>query len=80
MNFHQGSDMKQAGPFIKWVGGKNQLLEQFEQHYPQDLKNARIKNYVEPFLGGGALYFSISEKYNIKDAYLTDLNKDLVLT
>ena len=72
--------MKQAKPFVKWVGGKNQLLEQFEQYYPHDLKNGCIKKYVEPFLGGGALFFSVSEKYNIKSAYLSDLNKDLVLT
>ncbi|MDR1924107.1 MAG: Dam family site-specific DNA-(adenine-N6)-methyltransferase [Planctomycetaceae bacterium] len=72
--------MKKAKPFVKWVGGKNQLLEQFEQYYPNDLKNGCIKKYVEPFLGGGALYFSISEKYNIRNAYLSDLNKDLILT
>ncbi|GMO62922.1 MAG: Dam family site-specific DNA-(adenine-N6)-methyltransferase [Treponemataceae bacterium] len=72
--------MKRAKPFVKWVGGKNQLLEQFERYYPQDLKNGCIKNYVEPFLGGGALYFSLCEKYSIQNAYLSDLNKDLVLT
>ncbi|GHU24389.1 restriction endonuclease subunit M [Spirochaetia bacterium] len=55
-------------------------MEQFEQYYPQELKNGCIKNYVEPFLGGGALYFSLSEKYTIKNAYLSDLNNDLVLT
>jgi DNA adenine methylase len=72
--------MKKAKPFVKWVGGKNQLTEQFEQYYPKSLKSGYIKKYVEPFLGGGALYFYVSEKYNIKNAYLSDLNKDLVLT
>jgi DNA adenine methylase len=72
--------MKRAKPFVKWVGGKNQLLEQFEQYYPSELKTGCIKKYAEPFLGGGALYFSISEKYKIKNAYLSDLNKDLILT
>jgi DNA adenine methylase len=71
--------MKIAKPFIKWVGGKNRLLEQFEEYMPSDLKKGRLKQYVEPFLGGGAMYFSIFEKYNIKNAHLSDLNKDLIL-
>lgn len=65
---------------MKWVGGKGQLLKQLEDHYPNALKKGAINRYVEPFLGGGALFFSILEKYNIKSAYLYDLNRDLVLT
>jgi DNA adenine methylase len=72
--------MEKAKPFIKWVGGKGQLLEQFERYYPIGLKGGEIKKYVEPFLGGGASYFSIGEKYKIKNAYLSDLNRDLILT
>lgn len=72
--------MDKAKPFIKWVGGKGRLLEQFERYYPNELKKGAIKNYVEPFLGGGALYFSILEKYEIQNAYLSDLNRDLILT
>jgi DNA adenine methylase len=71
--------MQKAKPFIKWVGGKGQLLKQFERYYPNELKKGIIKNYVEPFLGGGALYFSILEKYKIQNAYLSDLNRDLIL-
>ncbi|GMO27473.1 MAG: Dam family site-specific DNA-(adenine-N6)-methyltransferase [Termitinemataceae bacterium] len=72
--------MEKAKPFIKWAGGKGQLLEQFERCYPSELKNGKIKNYVEPFLGGGALFFSIFGKYKIQNAYLSDLNRDLILT
>jgi len=72
--------MQKTKPFIKWVGGKGQLLEQFERYYPNELKKGTIKNYVEPFLGGGALYFSILKKYKIQNAYLSDLNRDLILT
>lgn len=72
--------MDKVKPFIKWVGGKGQLLEQFERYYPNELKEGTINYYIEPFLGGGALYFSILEKYKIKYAYLSDLNRDLVLT
>jgi DNA adenine methylase len=73
-------NMVKAKPFIKWVGGKSQLLEQFENFYPNDLRKGIIKNYVEPFLGGGALFFALSQHYKIESAYLSDLNKDLILT
>ena len=56
--------MKKAKPFIKWVGGKNQLLEQFENYYPNELRKGIIKNYVEPFLGGGALFFAFTTLQN----------------
>ncbi len=72
--------MKKAKPFIKWVGGKGQLLEQFENHYPNEIRKGIIKNYVEPFLGGGAMFFALSQKFKIQNAYLFDLNKDLILT
>lgn len=72
--------MTKARPFVKWVGGKSQLLEQFENYYPNELRRGIIKNYVEPFLGGGALFFDISQRYKIENAYLSDLNKDLILT
>ncbi len=72
-------NMQKAKPFIKWVGGKSQLLTQFENYYPNELRNGIIKNYVEPFLGGGALFFALSQRFRIKNAYLSDLNKDLVL-
>ncbi|GAB6392145.1 MAG: Dam family site-specific DNA-(adenine-N6)-methyltransferase [Treponematales bacterium] len=67
-------------PFVKWAGGKGQLLEQLERYYPRELESGAIDRYVEPFLGGGALFFSITEKYRVKKAYLSDLNKDLILT
>jgi DNA adenine methylase len=72
--------MKKAKPFIKWVGGKSQLLDQFDNYYPNELRNGTIKSYVEPFLGGGALFFALSQRFKIENIYLSDLNKDLVLT
>nr|HQG67504.1 DNA adenine methylase [Paludibacteraceae bacterium] len=44
-----------AKPFLKWAGGKSQLLPFFEQLYPLELKTGEIKNYYEPFLGSGAV-------------------------
>ena len=66
--------------YKKWVGGKNQLLQQFEAYYHNELRKGIIKNYVEPFLGGGALFFALSQRYKLESAYLSDLNKDLILT
>ncbi len=66
-------------PFIKWVGGKGQLLNSINNHYPIELKQGKINKYYEPFLGGGAVFFDIIKKYNIKTAYLSDLNEELIL-
>jgi len=69
-----------AKPFLKWAGGKTQLLEQFKEFFPLELKDGSIKNYYEPFLGSGAVFFFIAQNYPIKKAYLSDINEDLVLT
>ena len=46
-----------AKPFIKWVGGKGQLIEQLEQELPADFENWENATYIEPFVGGGAMLF-----------------------
>ncbi|MFN0203379.1 MAG: DNA adenine methylase [Bacteroidia bacterium] len=68
-----------AKPFLKWAGGKSQLLEQLDKYYPKELQKGKIKQYVEPFLGGGAVFFEISQRFQIEKAYLSDVNPDLVL-
>jgi DNA adenine methylase len=68
-----------AKPFLKWAGGKTQLLEQLNKYFPPELKNGSLKNYYEPFLGGGAVFFFVAQNYPIKNAYLSDINEDLVL-
>ncbi|KJJ85098.1 D12 class N6 adenine-specific DNA methyltransferase domain protein [Candidatus Omnitrophus magneticus] len=45
---------RQVKPFLKWAGGKGQLLDRIAAHLPPALKTGRIKKYFEPFLGGGA--------------------------
>lgn len=47
-----------AKPFIKWAGGKGQLLSQLDEHLPQQL-DGRPFTYIEPFVGGGAILFQI---------------------
>ncbi|CDH46436.1 MAG: DNA adenine methylase [Candidatus Competibacteraceae bacterium] len=69
-----------AKPFLKWAGGKSQLLCQFEKYYPGDLSGGIIENYIEPFVGGGAVFFEVIQKYNIQSSYIYDINKDLILT
>lgn len=58
-------------PFIKWAGGKRQLLDQLAPMFPKE-----IKNYYEPFLGGGAVFFSLQPSI----AHLNDLNSELIIT
>jgi len=69
-----------AKPFLKWAGGKNQLLRQLENYYPDDLRKGKIEKYIEPFIGGGAVFFEIMRRYNIRSSYISDINKDLILT
>ena len=60
-------------PFVKWAGGKEHELPIIMQNMPQD-----INNYIEPFLGGGALYFAINQN-NIKGKfYVNDFSKELI--
>lgn len=69
-----------AKPFLKWVGGKRQLLEQFKEFYPIELKAKKIKNYYEPFVGGGAVFFDVAQNYEVENAYLYDINDELILS
>lgn len=69
-----------AKPFLKWVGGKTQLLNEFDKRLPQKIKETKIiKRYIEPFVGGGALFFYLKQKYDIKQSFLFDVNKELIV-
>lgn len=65
-------------PFLKWAGGKTQLLDEIEKLLPADLDENY--KYFEPFVGGGAVFFSLMPKFKFKYAYLSDINSDLILT
>ena len=69
-----------ARPFLKWAGGKGQLLKIFQEHYPIPLQKKEIKNYYEPFLGSGAVFFDLVQQFEIRNAFLYDVNEELVLT
>ncbi len=68
-----------AKSFLKWAGGKGQLLERFISYYPTELKSGKIQNYYEPFTGGGAVYFHVAQNFPIKTAFLYDINEELIL-
>ncbi len=71
----------EAKPFLKWAGGKTQLINELESRLPsQVLKTKKIEKYFEPFIGGGAFYFYLMSNYKIKESYLSDINPELILT
>ena len=65
-------------PFLKWAGGKGQLLKEIEKYYPFD--DGKITKYAEPFVGGGAVLFDILNKYELKEIYISDINAELINT
>ncbi|QOI96820.1 MAG: Dam family site-specific DNA-(adenine-N6)-methyltransferase [Flammeovirgaceae bacterium] len=73
-------DKAAAKPFLKWAGGKGQLIEKFQQFYPKQLRQQKLKTFYEPFLGSGAVFFNIAQQYGIDSAYLYDINEELILT
>lgn len=64
-------------PFIKWAGGKGQLLSDIRKSYPQGLGKA-VTKYAEPFVGGGAVLFDILSCYDISEVYISDINAQLI--
>jgi len=70
----------EAKPFLKWAGGKRQLLDQCEKHYPALLKENKINRYIEPFVGGGAVFFELIKHYEFEEIILNDVNKELINT
>ncbi|MBR0028672.1 MAG: DNA adenine methylase [Bacteroidales bacterium] len=74
-------DETQARPFIKWVGGKTQLLDEVHKSLPRDFASRQHITYVEPFVGGGAVLFWILQAYpNIEHAVINDINPELICT
>ena len=66
-----------ARPFLKWAGGKRQLLSEIEARLPPDI--SECTTYVEPFVGGGAVLFHLLERYDFETVHISDLNPELTL-
>ncbi|GAB4529857.1 MAG: Dam family site-specific DNA-(adenine-N6)-methyltransferase [Pleurocapsa sp.] len=69
----------EVSPVLKWAGGKTQLLPQIKARYPAELQNNEINAYIEPFVGGGAVFFDIVNNFSIERAYLFDINPELIV-
>lgn len=69
-----------AKPFLKWAGGKGQLLKQIVPLLPAEMHKGKIKKYAEPFIGGGALYFYVAQNFpSIERFCISDFNQELFL-
>jgi DNA adenine methylase len=79
MLIESGVEAQRARPFLKWAGGKTQLLNEIDTRLPKELDTDKIDTYIEPFVGGGALFFHIAQNYpRIRHFILLDVNEDLV--
>ncbi len=70
------SNEKKVKPFLKWAGGKGQLLSEIEKYYP--FWEGTITKYAEPFVGGGAVLFDILSKFDLEEIYISDISPELV--
>jgi len=72
--FNKSDNVKINVPtFIKWAGGKTQLLSQFEPFIPND-----FNSYVEPFIGGGAMFFCMKKNFEPNNIIISDNNEELI--
>ncbi len=70
----------QAKPFLKWAGGKTQLISNIEKSLPYEITNIKF-TYIEPFVGSGAILFWMLNKFQkLNYAVINDINEDLINT
>ena len=68
-----------AKPFVKWAGGKGNLLQKLEALLPTDFDDLESVTYIEPFVGGGAMLFHMLQRHKcIRRAVINDINADLI--
>ena len=73
--------MAKAKPFVKWAGGKSQLIDEIQRRLPFDIEQRNDLTYIEPFVGGGAVLFWILQRYpSIQQAVINDVNPKLICT
>lgn len=73
---YSDGDKKGIKPFLKWAGGKGQLISEIEKYYP--FSDGKITKYAEPFVGGGAVLFDILNRYDLEEVYISDVNEELI--
>ncbi len=74
---YEKQNIVQLKPFVKWVGGKTQLVNELEKMLPADGEKVLTK-YVEPMVGGGALLFNVLSKFDFEQIYISDINAELI--
>ena len=73
------AEAQRAKPFLKWAGGKGQLIKALSAYFPKALREGGVSDYYEPFLGGGALFFHVMQSYPVRRAFLMDANEEVIL-
>lgn len=63
-------------PFLKWAGGKGQLLQEIAGYYP--FAEGHFTKYAEPFVGGGAVLFDVLNNFDLEAVYISDVNRELI--
>ena len=69
---------KKVKPFLKWAGGKGQLISEIKKYYP--FADGKITKYAEPLVGGGAVLFDILNTFDLDEVYISDINTELINT
>ncbi len=73
-------DNKKAKPFLKWAGGKTQLITEIEKSLPYEIINKKF-TYIEPFVGSGAILFWMLNNFpKLEKVVINDINSDLINT
>jgi len=69
-----------AKPFLKWAGGKTQLVPKLSTKLPKEIIDTGvIDSYIEPFVGGGAFFFYLKSRFQINNSFLLDINRELLI-
>jgi DNA adenine methylase len=68
-----------AKPFLKWAGGKGQLLSDILRLLPSSFQFGQIRRYIEPFVGGGAVFLEIAQMGLIEEFIISDINPELYI-
>lgn len=69
-----------AKPFLKWAGGKSQLIPELSSRLPKEIIDTGIiDSYIEPFVGGGAFFFYLKSRFQITNSFLFDINRELLV-
>lgn len=78
IRFEPPADMP-VKPFVKWAGGKSQILSSIRSKYPDGI-GTKITKYAEPFVGGGAVLFDMLGRFKASEVYISDINRELIQT